>query len=307
MTVAHRTSKSARTDASADPSNSVDLPRQIGPWRIVAMAGEGAWTRVYRAAPIVAPPGSPADYALKVVRPDRTTDSVANRLLQREEYVGRQVSHPHLSPVLSSRVDRPPFYIATPYLTGATLAELLASQALSVLDALWYARQTAEALSALHSAGWMHGDTKPANIVVGSNGHVTLIDLGFARRVDGHIDAHAVPWKSLPLAGTPAYAAPEVHLAREEIGRPADIYGLGVMLFELLTGRRPFAEQDPASLAAAHCQTIPPALRDVRVDLSDEAERLVARMLAKEPTDRPVATDVIDTLVELEIAALGDQ
>lgn len=323
MTVAQRTSRTTRNVASPGPLASTDVPRQIGPWRIVGLAGEGAWTRVYRAAPLVAPLGSPADYALKVIRPDRATDPIASRLLQREEYVGRQVSHPHLSPVLSSRVDRPPFYLATPFLTGSTLAEVLASRAvglstvgsstvglrtvgLSVLDALWYVRQTAEALLALHAAGWIHGDIKPTNIFVGTSGHVTLIDLGFARRVDGPVDAHAVPWQALPLAGTPAYAAPEVHLAREEIGRPADIYSLGVTLFEALTGRRPFDERDPAALATAHCQSAPPALRDARFDLPDEAERLVTSMLAKDPSERPGTPDVIDALVELEIAALGD-
>lgn len=326
----HTVVKTPRIVRQDEPARAIEHPKQIGPWRIVSLAGQGAWTCVYRAAPLVAPPGSPADYALKVIRPDRATDPMASRLLQREEYVGRQVSHPHLSPVLSSRVDRPPFYLATPFLVGATLAELLVASRTSssppglaaaeqtdgatdkapferflrIGDGLWFARQVAEAIEALHSAGWMHGDVKPANVFVGASGHATLIDLGFARRVGPDVDAHAVPWKYLPLMGTPAYSAPEVHLAREDVGRPADVYSLGVTLFESLAGRLPFEATEPAALATAHCQAAPPDVRDLRSNVPRDAALLVSRMLAKDHVERPAIGDVLAELIDLEIATL---
>lgn len=288
------------------------LPERIGPWRVVALAGEGAWTRVYRAAPARFAQDAPADYAVKVLRPERQHDSLAGRFLQREELVGRQVTHPHLAPVLSSRIDRRPYFIATPFLEGWTLRECLAQRRwddsrpapLDVSSALWVARQVAEALDALHTAGWLHGDVKPGNVQVSASGHATLLDLGFARRLGPHLDAHAVPWDAL-LAGTPAYAAPEIHAGQPDTHSASDIYSLGVMLYELLTGSWPFPVDDPRRLAHAHCHTAPPDPRSAAPQVPGRVARLVLKLLAKDPAERPLAAELIDRLVDLEIATFG--
>lgn len=309
----------------APPRPSVD---RIGSWRLVSLVGEGSWTRVYRAAPARLSEGSPADYAVKVLRPELQHDPIAGRLLQREELVGRQVTHPHLAPVLSSRIDRKPYFIASPFLLGWTLRECLTGERaievksepvggqgasespqqrpLAVSSALWVARQVAEALDALHTAGWLHGDVKPSNIHVASSGHTTLLDLGFARRLGPHLDAHAVPWDSLLVGCTPAYAAPEIHQSQPNTDPASDLYSLGVVLFEMLTGRWPFAHHDMRKLAAAHCHDPIPDPRQWASHVPARVVRLLHSLLAKSPDERPLTAELIDKLVDLEIATFGE-
>ena len=118
-----------------------------------------------------------------MLRPRWKDDPRAIGLLQREALVGQTVSHPHLVPILAAHVLESPRLLVMPWLEGASLAVRLANgQQYGVPEALWIARQTAEALDALHQAGWMHGDVAPGNIHLSPTGHVTLLDFNFARR-----------------------------------------------------------------------------------------------------------------------------
>lgn len=314
------------------PSHIAKPVDRIGPWQLVRLIGEGAWTRVYQARPISSSGGNrPADYAVKVLKPQWARDPLAVRMLQREDRIGRHVSHPNLSPVLASRIDRAPFYLTTPLIVGTTVERWLGdhSAAEALVDetygpseicasrysrrmtalplgltppvALWIVRQAAEALAALHAAGWTHGDVKPGNLLVSPSGHVTLIDLGFARRIDLEIDPHAALEDAELCAASPAYAAPELQDDGAKIDGSADTYSLGVTLFELLARRRPFAEHDPRQLAVAHRHQPPPDLTEVVPGISRSLARFVARMLSKEPSQRPDDIQLVRRLMDFEI------
>ena len=157
--------------------------------------------------------------------------------------------------MLSASVQEPPFYVVTPKLDGAPLSQLIAEQApLAVPLALWIARQVAEGLDALLEAtGMIHADVKPANILVSPAGHATLIDFGFVQT-----PAEASHWATRPLAGTLAYIAPEMVTSALAAGPRSDIYSLGVTLYEMLTGRRPWDSDDPGELATLHREAKPP-------------------------------------------------
>jgi serine/threonine-protein kinase len=259
----------------------------------------GPITSVYRARPVNCPGDWPADYAIKLIEPWRSPNATAIALLQREAFVARQMSHPNLAPVLAAHVDAPPFYFVMPLLDGVTLEDHLAAGPIDAAQALWIARQAAEALAALHQAGWRHGDVKPANLLVAPTGHVTLIDLGFARRLDES------PRGSELLLGTPAYAAPECLCLPHGIGERADVYSLGVTLFEMLAGRRPFSGAEPAELAAAHAQGALPDLRRFAPAAPRDVSQLVRRMLAKEPLRRPSTDELLEQLIRLEIESFA--
>ena len=158
---------------------------QVGTWQLMGRVGHGQWAGVYRARPVNAPVDRPAAYAVKMLHENRQQDPVAIEMLAREAQVGRQVSHPHLIAILESQLKRAPQFLVMPWLEGATLQAYAAARRLLDPPAvLWIARQTAEALDALDQAGWMHGDIKPSNIFLSPQGHVTLLDLGFARHRD---------------------------------------------------------------------------------------------------------------------------
>jgi serine/threonine protein kinase len=280
-------------------SDAPQLVGRLGPWQLVKPLGEGNLTRVYLARPADGPQNQPAAYVVKVLRKEWWRDPLAIEMQRREAWVGSKVSHPNILPVLSVSVEDPPFYIVTPKLDGATLAQLILDRGrIGVPLALWIARQVAEGLTALLDAtGMIHTDVKPDNILVSPTGHATLIDFGFVQT-----PAEASQWATRPLAGTLAYIAPEMVTSALAAGPQADIYSLGVTLYEMLTGMRPWNTDDPAQLAALHREAKPADVRQQRPELPQPIADLVHSMLAKNPLRRPGSSRELATrLVRLEI------
>lgn len=296
--------KSSTDAAAARRGGRGELPCRVGQWELVCLAAEGSLARVYRSRPAGTPADRPAPYALKMLRPEWQEDPRAVRLLQREALVGRSISHPHLVSILQANLCRPPRFVAMPWLDGATLqAQLDAGRRAEVPVALWIARQVAEALEALHAAGWMHGDVKPGNVFLSPEGHVTLLDLGFARSKDETGSA-----VDRLLTGTCNYMAPELITSALRADIRSDIYSLGVVLFEVLAGRLPFTGDSLAELAEQHRQSRPPNLRRLAPHLPNGVVRLVHEMLAKEPLRRPqTPRELIDRLVPLEVATFSER
>jgi len=295
------TVESVRTAAryEAPASDAPQLVGRLGPWQLVKPLGEGNLTRVYLARPADGPQNQPAAYVVKVLRKEWWRDPLAIEMQRREAWVGSKVSHPNILPVLSVSVEDPPFYVVTPKLDGATLSQLILDRGrLGVPLALWIARQVAEGLTALFDATSMiHTDVKPANIFVSPTGHATLIDFGFVQT-----PAEASQWATRPLAGTLAYIAPEMVTSALAAGPQSDIYSLGVTLYEMLTGMRPWNTEDPAELAALHREAKPADIRQQRPELPQPIADLVHAMLAKNPLRRPGSTRELATrLVRLEI------
>jgi len=195
--------------------------KNSGSWS--SLPALGSLARIYRARPAGTDSDRPATYAVKMLRREWQDDPHAIWLLQREALVGQEVSHPHLVPVLAATVLEPPRLLVMPWLEGASLqTRLAAGEQFDVPTALWIARQTAEALEALNAAGWMHGDVSPGNIHVSSAGHVTLLDLSFARRADETGSA-----VDRPIMGTARYLAPEYFTSSLRADIRSDIYSIG--------------------------------------------------------------------------------
>lgn len=279
------------------------FPSRIGSWELTRLVGEGLMSSLYEARPSGSAQAHPGGYALKVLRPEWQDDSRGLAILAREAQVGRLVSHSHLVPILAAGLDAPPYWIAMPLLEGQSLAEQLQTRpAFDLPVAIWIARQVTEALAALHQAGWMHGDVKPSNVVVAPSGHATLVDLGFARRTS---ERNAIADR--PILGTLHYIAPEVLYSAFGGDIRGDVYSLGVMLFEMFTGRLPFDADDVAELAALHRQEVPADVRNLAPHLPTRAARLVHHMLAKEPLRRPLPEEIVDRLAALEIDVFAER
>ena len=276
----------------------------VGPWELVRLIGTGALTRVYQARPADGRRDGPACYAVKVLTEAWEDNVGAIGLLRAEARVGRKVSHPHVVSILASSVQEPPYYVAMPLLPGATLdARLRGSERLEVPFALWIARQAAEGLAALAARGLMHADVKPSNLFLAGDGHVTLIDLGFARPADsgGGVGDR-------PVVGTISYMAPEMITSALAADARSDIYSLGVVLYEMLAGRLPFEGRDAAEVAVMHRQAVPEPLKKHTPQLSTPVAHLVHQMLAKEPLRRPQSpSELVDRLARLEIETFAER
>ncbi|MCA9208487.1 MAG: serine/threonine protein kinase [Planctomycetales bacterium] len=285
---------------------------RLGCWELTQCVYDGPWSRVFRARPTSRSGQGPADYAVKLAVSDEGSQ-IAAGMLQRAAWLGQQFAHPHLTPVLDTHLDRPPFYFVMPFHEGATLRSRLWERdgKLELPRAFWIARQVAEALAALHECGWSHGDIKPENVQIDDAGHATVLDLGMACQVSRKSSAAApqpeLEWRRISgWQGTPNYAAPETFSDDAVPTLASDLFSLGVTLFEMVTGSVPFREETPERLIEAIRQQPLPEPRRFRPDLTPAAVRLLHDLLARQPVRRPTASETADRLREIEIECFGE-
>lgn len=285
--------------AATDSPSQQSAVGRMGPWQLVRLLSESELARVYSARAADAPASQPANYVVKALRKEWWRDPQAIEMQRRAVWIGRQISHPHLLPVLSANVQQAPFYFVTPKLNGCSLATILKQGSrLPIPMSLWIVRQVAEALAALHeTVKMLHADVKPSNILVSAEGHTTLIDLGFAYSI-----SEARHWTSRPVTGTLNYIAPEAVTSSMAVDVTSDLYSLGVTLYEMLTGHLPFAAKSPDELVRMHREAKPICVRDMHPRLPKPVASLVHRLLSKDPLRRPNSAAVVaEELMRLEI------
>ncbi len=237
--------------------------------------------------------------AIKVLREDYFTSTGASRFL-REIGIAAQLQHPNILPLLDSGEAAGLLYYVMPFVDGESLRQRLArEQMLTLSDASRVLREVADALSHAHAHGVVHRDIKPDNVMM-SGRHALVTDFGVARALSAATGMHERTSVGIAL-GTPAYMAPEQVAADPDIDHRADIYALGVMGYELLTGRTPFAGLPPQQVLAAHIATAPLPLDSHRADVPSTLTHIVMKCLEKRPADRWQSADAL--LAQLESAA----
>src|SRR5688572_5584585 len=237
--------------------------------------------------------------ALKTVKTADADTTEGRQRLMREARAAAALSHPHIATVHDVLDVEGKVIVVFEYVEGDTLSARLQRGALPVAEATEIAWQLADALAAAHSQGVIHRDLKPSNVVLGPDGRAKVLDFGIARLVPVGADLHANAPGTIGggLVGTPGYAAPEQYLSRNVDGR-ADLYALGVMIYEMIVGRRPFSGQDAVALATSVLRDQAPKLSgSTDAFVPPRLESLVARLLERDPHKRPASGD--DVLVEL--------
>ncbi|HEV7278618.1 MAG TPA: serine/threonine-protein kinase [Pirellulaceae bacterium] len=291
--------------SSKNPIRRIDLglpraeasPRFAG-WRTLYAMQTSSDSTVYRAAPADSAQAE-ADYVLKTLSREASQRPDRRAAFQREALAAGAVQNPHLIPVLDGdlRGDRP--FLVFPFLEGSTLRQAVSHRMpLSLPSALWTIRQAAEALMALHNAGYVHLDVKPENLHLSPRGHVTLLDLGSAQRVGERLH---------DLSGDVAYSAPEIWSTPYVASGTADVYSLGLTLFEALVGAPPCDATNAEEWIAFHKRGDSSDLREFLPNLPIELAQLVESMLRKSPARRPSLSEAREELVRLEVATFRDR
>ncbi|MGX7826438.1 protein kinase domain-containing protein [Actinokineospora sp. 24-640] len=263
----------------------VTVESVVGGYRILDKVGQGGFGTVWRAR---SPQGEPV--AVKMLHPQFVEDAEQVARLVGEFMLMTRLRHPNIvrSRALVTHGTAP--VLVMEYVAGATLAEVLRARArLSIAETADLARQMASALHLAHSAGVVHRDVKPANILLQpSAGAVVpkLVDFGIALLTGGA--RHTL---SGHIVGTPSYVAPEV-IRGEDPSSATDVYALGLLIHECATGTRVFGDGSPAALLDRHLNTVPA----LPVDWPDPLRALVAACLHKDPAARPTAGDIVAAL-----------
>jgi eukaryotic-like serine/threonine-protein kinase len=235
---------------------------------------------------------------IKVLPPELTATVSADRF-HREIQVAANLQHPHIVPLLTAGRAGDLLYYTMPLVEGETLRGRLAREGeLPVEQACQILAEVARALSYAHRHGIVHRDIKPENILL-SEGEAQVADFGIAKAIAVSSQGEGLTTRGLAL-GTPAYMAPEQAAAESAIDARADLYALGVVAYEMLTGSPPFSERTPQALMAAHAVRHPEPLTARRPSVPARLGALVMRLLEKHPADRPQTAD--DVLHQLQAA-----
>jgi serine/threonine protein kinase len=252
----------------------------LGPYRITRMIGRGRMGVVFEGAADGEEP-----VAVKVVTTELTQDDVFLRRFRREVQAAQKISHPNVVPVLAHGDEGGLPYLVQRLIPGGSLADRIQSTgALSLAEAVRMLGQAAAGIDALHAAGLVHRDIKPANILLdGETPYVS--DFGLAK--DSQASNLTRPGQAL---GSLDYMAPE-QIRGEDVSPATDVYALGCVMWESLTGGPPFGGRPSMRVLFAHLQEPPPDLTEIRRDLDPTVARAVIRALEKEPDDRPPSAE----------------
>ncbi len=257
-------------------------------YTLVELLGSGGMAEVYLAHDEVLD----RDVALKILRHQYAEDEQFVERFRREARSAAGLSHPNIVSIYDQgRSEDGAYYIAMEYVPRGTLKERISRYgALDPDAAAGVALQIADALQAAHEKGVIHRDIKPQNVLVTRTGDVKVTDFGIARAASSTVTATSA------VLGTAGYMSPEQAMGKP-VGPRSDLYSLGVVLYEMLTGELPYSAENPVALSMKHVNEPPRSPREVNPEIPEALDALTVKLLAKNPEDRYAsAAELIDDL-----------
>jgi serine/threonine protein kinase len=255
------------------------IGRMLGKTHITDLLGRGGMATVYK--------GYQADIdryvAVKVLPQMPEQDGAFVERFKLEARTIARLQHPHILPVYDFGDENGLLYLVTAYAPGGSLSDMIAKSPLTLTQAERLLREVAPALDYAHRQGIIHRDIKPANILLDREGNALLADFGIVKLIESSTVAGLT--NASGVVGTPAYMAPEQANGLPVDGR-TDIYALGVVAYEMLTGKQPFAAETPLQLLLKHMTQPPPLLRDSLTGIPPALDVVLQRVLAKEQDER---------------------
>lgn len=253
--------------------------QQLGDYVIEKLLGQGGMAQVYKAVD----PNLNRQVAIKVINPGVAEDPEYTKRFKREAQTVAKLSHPNIVSVYQFGVVGARHYMAMAFIDGVDVEWLIndyinENRMIAYADTLRIFTQIASALDYAHSQGVIHRDVKPSNILVNKQGRAFLTDFGLVRDL-------AIPTLG-EIFGSPEYISPEQAVNSADAVPQSDLYSLGVVLFQMLTGSVPFFGGHPNDVALKHIQEPPPSPREFNHTISPELEAVVLHALEKEPGGR---------------------
>ena len=260
----------------------------LGRYRIIEQLGRGGMATVFRCHD----PNLDRFVAVKVLPSYHTEDpTFVGRFAQEAQTIAR-LNHPNILQIYDFGDDKGYTYIVSELVRGGDLQDRLTGEAMSVDDVLEYITPLADALDYAHGEGILHRDLKPANVLINEAGQPILADFSLARMLESSTRFT----QAQQAIGTPEYMAPEQAMGAESDHR-ADLYSVGIMLYQMLLGQTPFQADTPAATLMAHIHRPLPLPTLIKPDLDTRVEMTLSKALAKEPIDRfQTATEMIEAL-----------
>jgi len=259
--------------------------KTLGKYRIIESIGSGGMAQIYRAYQ----PSMKREVVVKVLSPTlRDNPSFVKRFTQEVDVIAH-LQHPQIIPVYDFGKHKSDFYIVMAYMRGGTLADRVdqSQKGLADEETLRLLKLIADGLDYAHSKGIVHRDLKPNNILMDERDNPYIADFGLAKPTEGKIEL-----TNTMMTGTAAYMAPEISRFGKTTTR-ADIYALGIILFEILTGGLPYQGETAYNILSAHIHQHIPNIQDFRPDLPESVQAVINKAISKEPEYRfPTAKEL---------------
>jgi serine/threonine protein kinase len=270
----------AKAEVAAEKRGKRDIPERIGKYDIINEVGQGSSGRVF----LSHDPYYGRDVAIKLYNIEHEDDHkarVTRKMFFNEAQMMGRLQHPNILPIYDAGDENGSYYVVTEHVHGArTLAAYCKpDNLLRVDDVVEIVFKAAKALHYAHSRGVIHRDVKPSNIMLTLDNDVRIIDFGIALVTDSAVS------RIEGIAGSPSYMSPE-QVQSAEITPRSDIYSLGAVMYELLTGFRPFRANNLSKLLHQIVYATPPPIHTLRSDIAEDLEELVSRALRKDPAQR---------------------
>jgi serine/threonine protein kinase len=273
---------------------------RFGPYTIRERLGSGAMGHVFRALG-----NDGTEVALKILRPELGADQEFRKRFEREAKVAAKVRHPHVVPTIERGEIEGVLYLAQAFIGGGSLDVRLKREGrLSLEDTVRLCDEVASGLDALHAAGLVHRDVKPPNIMLETDGRAYIADLGLAK----DREASVVLTKIGQAVGSIEYMAPEQIRAQRDPDARTDVYGLGCVVYECISGAPPFADREPLQMMWAHLQDDPADPCEGRGEIPDGFGLTITRALEKDPGRRPPTATAFARMLRVAsgLARTGD-
>jgi serine/threonine protein kinase/tetratricopeptide (TPR) repeat protein len=261
------------------------LDKKLGPYKITEEIGSGGMATVYRAYQA----SMDRHVAIKVIRTSILHEPTLKERFRREARLIARLEHPHLLPVYDFDGDHEPPYIVMRYLEGGTLKQVLAEGELPHSEMLYTLKQVAAALDYAHRQGVVHRDLKPSNIMIDREGNAFVTDFGIARAGGNEENLTGAG----DLIGTPAYMSPEQARGDSNVDGTADVYALGALIFEMLTGTPPYQHESSLGVLMAHLNEPVPSARSRNAELPEAVDTVIAKALEKDKTKRYASAETL--------------
>lgn len=272
-----------------------------GRYRIEEVVGAGGMATVYKAFDMTLE----RPVAVKVMRREVVKEPDQLERFRREARAAAKLSHAHIVTVIDAGEENGRPWIVFEYVPGETLKQRIRSNGpLPVTEAVAYAIEVGSALVAAHGAGLVHRDVKPQNVLLDNHGHAKVADFGIARELE---ESDGLT-KTGRVLGTTDYVAPEQAMGEDVTGQ-SDVYSLGIVLYEMLTGEVPFKGENHVAVAMKHVKEQLPDVQEARPEVSNALAAVIEKMTAKEPVDRYLsaasAVSDLEDVLAFETARAG--
>jgi tetratricopeptide (TPR) repeat protein/serine/threonine protein kinase len=256
------------------------IGRELGGFKIIEQIGMGGMATVFKAYD----PKTERNVAVKILPQQYSNDPTFRTRFENEARAIAKLEHPHILPMFTYGEEDGVSYMVMRYMDTGTLSERIRQKQISLNDASKILRQLADALDYAHANGIIHRDIKPSNVLMDKSGNAYLTDFGIAKIVGG--STGGLDLTGSGIIGTPFYMSPEQCKGEKELSPASDLYSLGVVLYEMVTGHTPYRAETPLAVIQMHLMDTLPPPKKSRPDLPEGSQMVIAKALAKSASDR---------------------